>query len=92
MVSKKAWATPKSVSVRGLIQHIRRASPPLSYAESLPRDFHIHVKVELQFRRLVKISFHPKTSKVKRRLNGGGVTFVVHFLFYILPKRHIIHV
>ena len=33
---KKAWATPRSVSFRGLIQNFRRASPPLSYAESLP--------------------------------------------------------
>ena len=27
--SKKGWATPKLVSVRGLIQNSRRASPPL---------------------------------------------------------------
>ena len=31
---KKAWATPRSVSFRGLIQNFRRAFPPLSYAES----------------------------------------------------------
>ena len=35
---KKAWATPRSVSFRGLIQNFRRASPPLSYAESPPGD------------------------------------------------------
>ena len=35
---EKAWATPRSVSFRGLIQNFRRASPPLSYAES-PRGF-----------------------------------------------------
>ena len=34
---KKAWATPRSVSFRGLIQNFRRASPPLSYARSPPR-------------------------------------------------------
>ena len=34
---KKAWATSKLVSYRGLIQNFRRASPPLSYAESPPR-------------------------------------------------------
>ena len=33
---KKAWATPRSVSFRGLIQNFRRASPPFSYAESPP--------------------------------------------------------
>ena len=37
---KKAWATPKSVSFTGLIQNFRRASPPLSYAESSPRALH----------------------------------------------------
>ena len=31
---KKAWATPRSVSFRGLIQNFRPASPPVSYAES----------------------------------------------------------
>ena len=31
---KKAWATTRSVSFRGLIQNFRRASPLLSYAES----------------------------------------------------------
>ena len=31
---KKAWVTPRSVSLRGLIQNFRPASPPLSYAES----------------------------------------------------------
>ena len=31
---QKAWATPGSVSCRGLIQNFRRASPCLSYAES----------------------------------------------------------
>ena len=36
---KEAWATPGSVSFRGLIQNFRRASPPLSYVESpLLRD------------------------------------------------------
>ena len=34
--SKKAWAPPRSVSFRGLIQNFRRASPSLSYAESPP--------------------------------------------------------
>ena len=33
---KKAWATPRLVSFRGLIQNFRRASLPLSYAESPP--------------------------------------------------------
>ena len=33
---KKAWATPRWVSFRGLIQNFRRASPPLSYAEFPP--------------------------------------------------------
>ena len=32
--SKKAWATPRLVSFRGLIQNFRQASPPLSYVES----------------------------------------------------------
>ena len=36
---KKAWATPRSVSFRGLIQNFRQASPPLSYAESPPGIF-----------------------------------------------------
>ena len=31
---KKAWATPRSVSFRGLIQNFRRASPPFSYASA----------------------------------------------------------
>ena len=34
--SKKAWATPRSVSFSGLIQNFRSASPPLSYADSPP--------------------------------------------------------
>ena len=34
---KKTWATPRSVSLRDLIQNFRRASPPLSYEESPPR-------------------------------------------------------
>ena len=33
---KKAWATTRSISFRGLIQNFRPASPPLSYAESPP--------------------------------------------------------
>ena len=33
---KKVWATPRSVSFRGLIQNFRRAPTPLSYAESPP--------------------------------------------------------
>ena len=33
---KKAWATHRSVSFKGLIQNFRRASPPLSYAGSPP--------------------------------------------------------
>ena len=33
---KNAWATPRSVSFRGLIQNFPRASPPISYAESPP--------------------------------------------------------
>ena len=33
---KKAWATPRSVSFRGLIQNFQRASPPLSYVASSP--------------------------------------------------------
>ena len=37
-VKKKAWVTPRSVSFRGLIQNFRRASPPLSYAESPPES------------------------------------------------------
>ena len=34
--SKKAWATPRSVSFRSWIQNFWRAFPPLSYAESSP--------------------------------------------------------
>ena len=33
-VKKKALATPRLVSFRGLIQNFQRPSPPLSYAES----------------------------------------------------------
>ena len=33
---KKAWAAPRSVSFRALIQNFRRASPPLSHAEYPP--------------------------------------------------------
>ena len=33
---KKTWATPRSVSLRDLIQNFRRASPPLSNEESPP--------------------------------------------------------
>ena len=33
---KKAWASPKSVFFRGLIQNFRRASPLLLYAEFPP--------------------------------------------------------
>ena len=33
-----AWTTPRSVFFRGLIQNFRRASPPLSYAESPPGE------------------------------------------------------
>ena len=33
---KNVWATPRLVSFRGLIQNFRRASLPLSYAESPP--------------------------------------------------------
>ena len=33
---KKTWATPRSVSLRSLIQNFRRASPPRSYADSPP--------------------------------------------------------
>ena len=39
--SKKAWATPRSVFFRGLIQNFGRASPPLSYAES-PPHYRLH--------------------------------------------------
>ena len=35
-LKKIAWAAPRSVSLRGLIQNFRRTSPPLSYAESPP--------------------------------------------------------
>ena len=34
------WATPRSVSFRGLIQNFRRAYPPLSHAESFPPGCH----------------------------------------------------
>ena len=48
---KKAWATPISVSFRGLIQNFRLASPPLSYAEPPPEgaleSFLEEVKLEL---------------------------------------------
>ena len=30
---KKGWATPRLVSIKGLIQNFRRASPPLSYGK-----------------------------------------------------------
>ena len=33
---KRTWATPTSVPLADLIQNFRRASPPLSYAESPP--------------------------------------------------------
>ena len=33
---KKAWAPPRFVSFRGLIQNFGRASPPLSYGEPPP--------------------------------------------------------
>ena len=36
---KERSTTRKSVSFRGLIQDFRRASPPPSYAETLPRGF-----------------------------------------------------
>ena len=35
-MSKKAWATPRSVSFRSLIQNVRLASPILWYEESSP--------------------------------------------------------
>ena len=44
--SKKACATPRSVSFRGLIQNFRRASPALSYAESPSPEDHGHDKVQ----------------------------------------------
>ena len=41
---KKAWATPRSVSFRGLIQNFRRASPPISNVESpSPRCLYIYI-------------------------------------------------
>ena len=42
---KKARATPRSVSFRGLIQNFRRASPSLSYAESPPPGGTCAIKV-----------------------------------------------
>ena len=33
---KKAWATPRSVSFRGLIQNCQQATAPLSYAVPPP--------------------------------------------------------
>ena len=38
---KKAWAMPRSVSFRGLIQNFRQASPPRLYAESPPRGSNV---------------------------------------------------
>ena len=42
---KKAGATPWSVSFRGLIQNFQRASPPLSYADSLSPTAKIEVTI-----------------------------------------------
>ena len=42
---KKLGATPRSVSFRGLIQNFRRASPPVSYAESPPGHY-LHAPFE----------------------------------------------
>ena len=52
--SKKAWATPRSVSFGGLIQNFRRASVPPSYAESPPppppaRELHACVQTSPVF-------------------------------------------
>ena len=38
---KKAWAMPRSVSFRGLIQNFRQASPPRLYAESPTRGSNV---------------------------------------------------
>ena len=51
-MSAKAWATPRSVSFRGLIQKFRLASPPLSYAES-PRVW--VVPSRYKFRRIIRL-------------------------------------
>ena len=74
--SKKAWATPRSVSFRGLIQNFRRASPPLSYAES-PRA--------LAF---PQTSFGVRSSRIhfSPTDRGGGQ---VHFSLYLKTKAFV---
>ena len=47
---KKDWVTPRSVSFRSLVQNFRRASPPLSYAESPSLAYvqlHLHSQAPL---------------------------------------------
>ena len=62
---KKAWATPRSVSFRSLIQKVRRASPPLSYEES-PREYPLPA-------RLIPGVFpfvNKQLSRVKKKIRG----------------------
>jgi len=54
---KKAWATPRSVSFRGLIQNFRRASPPLSYAESPSRVINLAPSLLASIGCAVKLRF-----------------------------------
>ena len=46
---KKAWATPRSVSFRGLIQNCQQATAPLSYAVPPQAQILLHVLRRMQY-------------------------------------------
>ena len=70
---EKAWATPRSVSFRGLIQNFRRPSPPLSYAESP----HPQGATSGTPRRWIKIKWKRELTEIFHRMRHYIVTLKV---------------
>ena len=66
---KKAWATPRSVSFTGLIQNLRRASPPLSYAESPPPVETLADGFKVLYREAAQTALHKLTELSSFRLD-----------------------
>ena len=88
-------ATPRSVSFRGLLQNFRRASSPLSYAESPPRDpsavsaregLYLRWILEHQF--VGKVKFWdpkgvPTWGENKKRTKLFGIIIIIIIILFI---------